>query len=72
MSKNLTMATLDAADLMAIEGGRGHCHGGHHGHHGGGGRSLLNQLNQAGVVIGQQGTNNGTVNISGNVFNFNF
>ena len=38
MSENLSIATLDAADLMAVEGG--HCHHQHHHHHhghGGGG-----------------------------------
>ena len=46
MSENLVMAALDTADLMAIEGGRGRCHG-HGGHEGQGGRqggSFNNQL----------------------------
>jgi hypothetical protein len=76
MSENLMMTSLDAADLMAIEGGRGTCHGGHRSHRsgGGGGGSLLNQiLNAVGLNAGGLvGTNNGTFISSGNVFNFNF
>jgi hypothetical protein len=66
MSENLMMAALDTADLMAIEGGRGRCHG-HGGHEGQGGRQggiFNNQLGQGLQAIGVQGINNGNVTIN--------
>jgi hypothetical protein len=66
MSKQPKMESIEVADLMGVEGGRGR------GHYRPSLPSLTinQQFNQAGVVVGQQGTNNGTVDISGNTFNF--
>jgi hypothetical protein len=64
MSKQPKMESIEVADLMVVDGGRGHY------------RPYVpsltvnQQFNQAGIVVGQQGTNNGTVDISGNTFNF--